>query len=529
MGQYKTSSENLLGTCRVPAGYRPKRPMSARLLNPAGASRGYIPDGHRRNWDLSLRRAGMPGSPTTNTAQARCQEMAEKTYGILVNDEAVGLVCKALGGTVKDLRQEIVNQGNGSSIANCLFTATNGETIPLGCEGFIQMEDASTALEQPSAQDASTALEQPSAQDASTALEQPSAQDASTALEQPSAQDASTALEQPSTQDASTALEQPSTQDASTALEQPSTQDASTALEQPSAQDASTALEQPSTQDASTALEQPSTQDASTALEQPSTQDASTALEQPSAQDASTALENQEKEEGEEEEIDQKMEQGSGEEWEASTTSEGSSPGHTDPSAPTSSAAGAMGIRNSLLESGEHVCPSCKKTGTSPESVIPNKFLREVVNKTKAKLKKQEAASDSVTTKREATKRPPSASSSSGALYPLFSKRGKWTYYRTYTEEDIADRAYKQFWNKQTKLLENRRYSPARMKEEVDKRWSKFSSSSATSTTTHTKLTPILDTLPELKAVVLPDKEVTVEEQLRRCEWVPDFGWGKPY
>ncbi|KAI8500173.1 hypothetical protein Bbelb_217390 [Branchiostoma belcheri] len=46
-GQYKTSSENLLGTCRVPAGYRPKRPVPARLLNPAGASRGYIPDGHR--------------------------------------------------------------------------------------------------------------------------------------------------------------------------------------------------------------------------------------------------------------------------------------------------------------------------------------------------------------------------------------------------------------------------------------------------------------------------------------------------
>ncbi|KAI8507050.1 hypothetical protein Bbelb_154890 [Branchiostoma belcheri] len=52
IGQYKTSSENLLGTCRVPAGYRPKRPMPARLLNPAGASRGYIPDGHRQVNDL---------------------------------------------------------------------------------------------------------------------------------------------------------------------------------------------------------------------------------------------------------------------------------------------------------------------------------------------------------------------------------------------------------------------------------------------------------------------------------------------
>ncbi|KAI8486308.1 hypothetical protein Bbelb_360240 [Branchiostoma belcheri] len=59
IGQCKTSSENLLGTCRVPAGYRPKRPMPARLLNPAGASRGYIPDGHRRNWDLSFTGYGL--------------------------------------------------------------------------------------------------------------------------------------------------------------------------------------------------------------------------------------------------------------------------------------------------------------------------------------------------------------------------------------------------------------------------------------------------------------------------------------
>ncbi|KAI8489997.1 hypothetical protein Bbelb_323580 [Branchiostoma belcheri] len=32
------------------------KPMPARLLNPARASRGYIPDGHRRNWDLSFSR-----------------------------------------------------------------------------------------------------------------------------------------------------------------------------------------------------------------------------------------------------------------------------------------------------------------------------------------------------------------------------------------------------------------------------------------------------------------------------------------
>ncbi|KAI8486307.1 hypothetical protein Bbelb_360230 [Branchiostoma belcheri] len=34
------------------------KPMPARLLNPAGASRGYIPDGHRRNWDLSFNGRG---------------------------------------------------------------------------------------------------------------------------------------------------------------------------------------------------------------------------------------------------------------------------------------------------------------------------------------------------------------------------------------------------------------------------------------------------------------------------------------
>ncbi|KAI8513471.1 acetylcholine-gated cation-selective channel [Branchiostoma belcheri] len=36
--QYKTSSEKLPGTCRVPAGDRPKRPIPARLLNPTGAT-----------------------------------------------------------------------------------------------------------------------------------------------------------------------------------------------------------------------------------------------------------------------------------------------------------------------------------------------------------------------------------------------------------------------------------------------------------------------------------------------------------
>ncbi|KAI8490546.1 hypothetical protein Bbelb_318140 [Branchiostoma belcheri] len=36
------------------------------------------------------------------------------------------------------------------------------------------------------------------------------------------------------------------------------------------------------------------------------------------------------------------------------------------------------------------------------------------------------------------------------------------------TDASTTERAYKVFWNKQTKVLENRRYSPARMKEEVE-------------------------------------------------------------
>ncbi|KAI8484795.1 hypothetical protein Bbelb_373920 [Branchiostoma belcheri] len=59
-----TSSEKLPGTCRVPAGDRPKRPMPARLLSPTGAGRGYITDGQRRNWDRSF--SWDPGAKTLN-------------------------------------------------------------------------------------------------------------------------------------------------------------------------------------------------------------------------------------------------------------------------------------------------------------------------------------------------------------------------------------------------------------------------------------------------------------------------------
>ncbi|KAI8505567.1 hypothetical protein Bbelb_167560 [Branchiostoma belcheri] len=39
------------------------KPMAARLLSPTGAGRGYIPDGHRRNWDRSFSRTGAGKTP----------------------------------------------------------------------------------------------------------------------------------------------------------------------------------------------------------------------------------------------------------------------------------------------------------------------------------------------------------------------------------------------------------------------------------------------------------------------------------
>ncbi|KAI8483225.1 hypothetical protein Bbelb_391070 [Branchiostoma belcheri] len=50
-----------LSICRVPAGGRPMReppgllqPVTGRDQSPAGAGLGYIPDGHRRNFDRSF-------------------------------------------------------------------------------------------------------------------------------------------------------------------------------------------------------------------------------------------------------------------------------------------------------------------------------------------------------------------------------------------------------------------------------------------------------------------------------------------
>lgn len=41
----------------------------------------------------------------------------------------------------------------------------------------------------------------------------------------------------------------------------------------------------------------------------------------------------------------------------------------------------ATGIRTCLLESEEHVCPTCKQSDVSPDALIANKFLRQVRNR----------------------------------------------------------------------------------------------------------------------------------------------------
>ncbi|KAI8494656.1 Proprotein convertase subtilisin/kexin type 9 [Branchiostoma belcheri] len=64
------------------------KPMPARLLNPAGASRGYIPDGHRRNWDLSLTRLVITvgGTRITDGLYDRTEEGGGATsYGSCVD------------------------------------------------------------------------------------------------------------------------------------------------------------------------------------------------------------------------------------------------------------------------------------------------------------------------------------------------------------------------------------------------------------------------------------------------------------
>ena len=40
-----------------------------------------------------------------------------------------------------------------------------------------------------------------------------------------------------------------------------------------------------------------------------------------------------------------------------------------------------LGIQSHLLESESHQCPTCNETGQSPDTLIPNRFLRKAVLK----------------------------------------------------------------------------------------------------------------------------------------------------
>lgn len=63
-----------------------------------------------------------------------------------------------------------------------------------------------------------------------------------------------------------------------------------------------------------------------------------------------------------------------------------------------------LGIRNALLESEENECPDCHGKEISPETLIPNRYLRNAVNSFKDKTgysKRIEAAKEKVTPSKE--------------------------------------------------------------------------------------------------------------------------------
>lgn len=63
-----------------------------------------------------------------------------------------------------------------------------------------------------------------------------------------------------------------------------------------------------------------------------------------------------------------------------------------------------LGIRNALLESEENECPDCHGKEISPETLIPNRYLRNAVNGFKDKTgysKRIEAVKEKVTPSKE--------------------------------------------------------------------------------------------------------------------------------
>ncbi|KAI8517519.1 hypothetical protein Bbelb_035360 [Branchiostoma belcheri] len=157
-GHYKTSSEHLLGIYRRPInddgkicisrppsarranpGQLQGSPMPALLLNPAGASRGYIPDGHRRNWDLSVtKKRRLPASPRNPSARIKT---AKVPYTPSVAEEmkrnkrrtALIIVTQSSGGT------QVFVIVHGKALVECRSVT----------EGFVPLIGALYCFQQP--------------------------------------------------------------------------------------------------------------------------------------------------------------------------------------------------------------------------------------------------------------------------------------------------------------------------------------------------------------------------------------------
>ncbi|XP_035660699.1 flocculation protein FLO11-like [Branchiostoma floridae] len=152
----------------------------------------------------------------------------------------------------------------------------------------------------------------------------------------------------------------------------------------------------------------------------------------------------------------------------------------------------------------------------------------------------------------------PSSSDPPPELYPIFTKKRKWTCtssmpkFHVYSQDDIAnsttdkEKQYKQLWNSIGEEEAVQSMTKVQMQEEVNERWRTIKAQAAdptptpttmTSTTvvTHTTstptstttvtvtttvttvtTTPLLDQLPGLRAQLDPDKEHLVENNLQR-------------
>ncbi|KAI8518545.1 steroid hormone receptor [Branchiostoma belcheri] len=119
------------------------KPMPARLLNPAGASRGYISDGHRRNWDLScsggiqasagLRRARPVTIYTVNHMSIRAYrstgQLATRDGTMLGVEEVVPHATHGQEGVIGDGGDDEIPAVSGAQGDSWLQSDTNRENI----------------------------------------------------------------------------------------------------------------------------------------------------------------------------------------------------------------------------------------------------------------------------------------------------------------------------------------------------------------------------------------------------------------